>query len=112
MTAAKPTSLSELKQFIVTTGLRLPEQQERVARLAAVRSLSFTASLSPARRHSFPPDARSISSSHSSAVLMCVRGNRSGSKTSIRSVSITTNSRMRTILKSLFGRRSSKKSAA
>ncbi|MDF0699421.1 MurR/RpiR family transcriptional regulator [Rhizobium sp. MC63] len=34
MTAAKPTSISELKQFIVATGLRLPEQQERVARLA------------------------------------------------------------------------------
>ncbi|NTE84538.1 MurR/RpiR family transcriptional regulator [Agrobacterium tumefaciens] len=33
MTAAKPTSLSELKQFIVATGRRLPEQQERVALL-------------------------------------------------------------------------------
>ncbi|MDP9812647.1 hypothetical protein J2W42_005517 [Rhizobium tibeticum] len=31
MAAAKPTSISELKQFIVVTGLRLPEQQERVA---------------------------------------------------------------------------------
>ena len=32
--AAKPTNVSELKQLIVATGLRLPEQQERVARLA------------------------------------------------------------------------------
>ncbi|MBY3026987.1 MurR/RpiR family transcriptional regulator [Rhizobium leguminosarum] len=31
---AKPTSVSELKQFIVATRLRLPEQQERVARIA------------------------------------------------------------------------------
>ncbi|ABC91136.1 hypothetical conserved protein [Rhizobium etli CFN 42] len=36
-TVKRPSDIGELKSMIVAAGLRLPEQQERVARIALVR---------------------------------------------------------------------------